>query len=432
MESDSTYRKCKIIFIIISFFSFYLVKSQRIKDSVSLEIDFLKKAGAVNSMSGFLHYDDIKALQKNIIALQPKYWRIGWSYKSVSDINYLRSFNITPILVLSDIYAYPGKKNNKEWPHPLYTDRLRNIITGEYQKFKNTVIYDIWNEPFHQEGFGDFDTEEYYQIFKKAHDIIRSLPGGDQALITGPSFDRYDEKEMEGFLNFCNKNNIRVDILSWHEWRDQDYLKDFSKDVKKLKEIILPKYPKVRVKKIVLGEIINQYSQFSPSEILEVFRYLENSGIDGACKGCWAESNGVFNCNNSMNGLLDKNGNPRSVWWAYKLYNQSIKNRVKFVSNYEHVSAFASYDGNGQYVIINNNSGNKVVNTKINLKNLSSLYKNVKTLELKIYQVPESKELPLEKMVLYQKQSVKVSKNGTTISIAEMSPKTLYYLMLSK
>lgn len=432
MRSNSISKKYKMIFIIISFFSFHIARSQRIKDSVSLEIDFLKKAGTIHSMSGFLHYDDIRALQNNIIALQPKYWRVGWSYKSVSDISYLRSFNITPILVLSDIYAYPGKKNNKEWPHPLYTDRLKNIITAEYQKFKNTVIYDIWNEPFHQEGFGDFDTEEYYQIFKKAHDIIRSLPGGEKALLTGPSFDRYDEKEIEGFLNFCNKNNIRVDVLSWHEWRDQDYLKDFSKDIKKLKEIILPKYSKVGIKKIVLGEIINQYSQFSPSEILEVFRYLESNGIDGACKGCWAESNGVFNCNNSMNGLLNKDGKPRSVWWAYKLYNQSIKNRVKFTSNYEHVSAFASYDNSGEYILINNNSGNKVVNTKINLKNLSSLHKNVKTLELKVYKIPETKELPLENIVFYEKQSVKVSKEGATITIAEMSPKTLYYVMISK
>ncbi|UMQ43780.1 hypothetical protein MKS83_08755 [Chryseobacterium sp. Y16C] len=420
-----------MIFTIISVFIFCMMNSQRIKDSVSVDIDFNKKSLHVKSMSGFLHYDDIRALQNNIMALQPKYWRIGWSYKSISDINYLRSFNITPILVLSDIYAYPGKKNNKEWSHPLYTDRLKNIVTAEYQKFKNTVIYDIWNEPFHQEGFGDFDTDEYYQIFKKAHDIIRSLPGGDKALITGPSFDRYDEKEIEGFLNFCNKNNIRVDVLSWHEWRDQDYLKNFAKDVKKLKEVILPKYPKVGIKKIVLGEIINQYSQFSGSEILEVFRYLENNGIDGACKGCWAESNGVFNCNNSMNGLLDKNGNPRSVWWAYKLYGQSIKNRVKYISNYEYVSAFASYDNKGQYVIINNNSGNKVINTKINLKNLFQFYKNGKTLELKVYEVPNTNESVLESMILIQKQKISIGKNMIALKIPSMTPKTVYYLTVS-
>ncbi|ASK30358.1 hypothetical protein CEY12_09635 [Chryseobacterium sp. T16E-39] len=425
--------KIKIIPIIILFISLILVKCQRTKDSVIVEIDFSKKVSNVKSMSGFLHYDNIRMLQNDIIALQPKYWRIGWSYKSVDDIEYLRSFGITPILVLSDMYGYPGKKNNKEWSHPLYTDRLKTVINAEYKKFNNKVIYDIWNEPFHQGGFGDFDTEEYYKIFKKAHDMIRSLPAGEQALITGPSFDRYNEKEMEGFLSFCNKNNIRVDILSWHELRDGEYYKDFNKDVERLRKNILPKYPKVGVKKIILNEIINQYSQFSPSEVLQVFKYLENNNIDGACKACWAESDGVFNCNNSMNGLLDKNGKPRSVWWAYKIYNQSTKGtRVKDITNYDQTSVFASYDNKGQYIILNNNSGNRIVNAKVILKNLKAPDTKNKNFNLTVSEIPNTNELPLENMVFNQKQKIVVNKNETTITIPSMNPKTVYYLSISK
>ncbi|WP_267264877.1 GH39 family glycosyl hydrolase [Chryseobacterium formosus] len=412
--------------------SFALVKSQKIKDSVKVEIDFNKKVNNVKSMSGFLHFDDIRALENSILELKPKYWRIGWSYKSTKDVEYLRSFGITPILVISDMYGYPGKKNNKEWPHPLETDRLKTVITAEYKKFKNTVIYDIWNEPFHQGGFGDFDKEEYYQIFKKAHNIIRSLPGGKDAIITGPSFDHYDENEIEDFLRFCNKNNIRVDMLCWHEWRDGVSEESFSKDVKKLRNTILPKYPKVGVKKIVLNEIINQYSQFSPSEVLQVFKMLEDNGIDGACKGCWAESDGVFNCNNSINGLLDKNGKPRSVWWAYKVYSQSIKNRTKSISNYNQVSAFSSYDQKGQYIILNNNSGNKVVNVQVNLKNLYNLYKKEQNVDLNIYEIPYTQEGFLENMVFKNKQKISVRKNSITVTIPEISPKTVYYISISR
>jgi len=419
----------KMIFV-MSLFSLVLVKSQHIKDSVRVEIDFGKKIKNVKSQSGFLHFNDIKALEKDIVALKPKYWRIGWSYKSVDDISYLRSFGVTPILVISDMYGYPGKKNNKEWSHPLYTDRLKTVITAEYGKFKNTVIYDIWNEPFHQGGFGDFDTEEFYKIFKKAHDIIRSLPGGKDVLITGPSFDHYDEKEMEGFLNFCNKNKVRVDILCWHEWRDGMYAKDFAKDVKKLRTVILPKYLKVGVKKIVLNEIINQYSQFSPSEVLQVLKMLENNNIDGACKGCWAESDGIFNCNNSINGLLDKNGKPRSVWWAYKVYNQSTKNRVQDVSNYDQLSVFASYDTDGEHMVINNNSGKKIINAKITLKNLFSLHKQTENLDIHVYEIPNSLEAPLEKMNFNEK--IKIHKKSGTITIPVMNPKTVYYLSISK
>lgn len=422
----------KLIFILLFFLIFNYGKSQTIKDSVSIEIDFSKKIRNVKSMSGFLHYDDIKALENSIIALKPKYWRIGWSYKSPKDIEYLRSFGVVPILVISDMYGYPGKKNNKEWAHPLHTDRLKTVITAEYNKFKNTVIYDIWNEPFHQGGFGDFDKEEYYQIFKKAHDIIRSLPGGKNAIITGPSFDHYDEREMEDFLSFCSKNNIRIDILCWHEWRDGISEESFSKDVKKLRNVILPKYPNLGIKKIVLNEIINQYSQFSPSEVLQVFKMLENNNIDGACKGCWGESDGVFNCNNTINGLLDKNGKPRSIWWAYKVYSQSINNRVVYSSNYSKISVFPSQDEKKQYIILNNNSGNKIVNAKINLKNLFSFYKKEINANVDIYEIPDTQEMHLENLVFKNKQKISVRKKSSIITLEEMKPKTVYYLTISK
>ncbi|WP_294304074.1 hypothetical protein [uncultured Chryseobacterium sp.] len=425
-------KNLNILLMITSVFICNNAKSQRIKDSVNVDINFGNNVKNVKSMSGFLHFDDVKKLEKSIVALQPKYWRIGWSYKSVHDVEYLRRFGITPILVISDRYGYPGKKNNKEWPHPLTTDRLTTVITAEYHKFRNNVIYDIWNEPFHQGGFGDFDKDEYYKIFKKAHDIIRSLPGGQNALITGPSFDRYDEREMEDFLKFCNANKIRVDILAWHEWRDGIYEEAFSKDVKKLRNIILPKYPKVGVKKIVLNEIINQYSQFSPSEVLQVFKMLEDNNIDGACKGCWAESDGVFNCNNSINGLLDTNGKTRSVWWAYKIYNQSTKNRVFHTANYDKLSVFASFDDKGEYIILNNNSGNKIVNSKVTLNKLYSLYGKMSNVDCRIYEISDSGELPLENLVIKQTQKLAVNKNASVINIPEMKPKTVYYLSISK
>lgn len=425
----------KIFFGVIAFFLMFVsVKSQRIKDSVKVEVDFSKKLGNINSMSGFLHYDNIRFLEKNIKELQPKYWRIGigWSNKSPEDITYLRSFGVIPILVISDLYGYPGKKNNKLWPHPLEGDRFKNLITSEYQKFKNTVIYDIWNEPFHQAGFGDFDKEEFYEIFKKGHDIIRSLPGGDKAMITGPSLDNYNEKEMDDFLNFCNSNDVRVDVLCWHEFRDKEGLKDFSKDVKKLRTTILPKYPKVGVKKIVLTEILNQYVMFAPSEALQNFKYFENNGIDGTCKSCWAESDGVFNCNNSMNGLLDKNGNPRSIYWAYKIYNQSLKNRVKETINYEQFAVFASYDQKGGYVIVANNSGNKVINTKVNLKNLQVVFGKIKHLDLNIYEIPNIGEAPLGNMIFNKKQKIEISNNSSEIVMPSMNPKSVYYLSIPK
>ncbi|MCX8531487.1 GH39 family glycosyl hydrolase [Chryseobacterium luquanense] len=423
----------KLFVFIIFFLMFFSVKSQIIKDSLKVEVDFNKKLGNVKSMSGFLHYDNIRLLEKNIKELRPKYWRTGirWSEKSPDDIAYLQSFGITPILVISDLYGYPGIKNNKNWPHPLRTDNLKNIITEVYNKFKNTVIYDIWNEPFHQAGFGDFDPDEYYQIFKKAHDIIRALPGGDKALITGPSFDKYDEKEMEDFLRFCNDNKIRVDILSWHELRDGEYSQSFTDDVQKLKHNIIPKYPNVKIKSIILNEIINQYAQFSPSKVLSVLNMLEYNNIDGACKACWVESDGVFNCNNSINGLLTNKQEKRSVWWAYYLYNKSTNNRVGSISNSSSISSFAYYDKNGEYLIINNNSGQKIQNVKIVLKNLIKIYKNKKRLRFDVFVLPDTGEKPLENLVFEKNGNIIVNEKKSIIELNNLNPQTVYYISIT-
>lgn len=432
MQLTRYYKFYSFLVLSLLFFNPSFLDAQRVKEGVVLNIDFAKKSKEVKSLSGFLHYDNIRQLENDIDQLKPKYWRIGWSYKSVSDVDFLRSKGITPILVLSDLYAYPGKKNNKDWQNPLKGDKLKRLIETEYAKLKNNVIYDIWNEPFHQEVSGDFDEEEYYQIFKKAYDIIRSQPGGDKAIITGPSFDRYDEKEIENFLKFCDKNKMKIEVFSWHEWRERHYLNEFTKDITKFRKEILPKYPNVGVKKIVLGEIINQYSQFSASEILEILRVLELNDVDGSCKGCWQGSDGVSTCNNSINGLLTNNHQPRAAWWAYKLYSQSTTNRVKYTTNYSEVWAFPSYDTNGNYILVNNNSGNRVVDSKINISNLPAIKGSSSKVNITIYEIPDSGEKALPQMKLIKNMKISSKSKSCKLTIDNMTPKSLYYITFAK
>jgi len=418
-----------LLFLFLSLF----IQCQSNIESVSVNVSLLKPVKNVKSLSGFLHYTNINKLEESIKQLKPKYWRIGTFYKSPDDIKLLRKYNITPVVVISDLYSYPGKKNNKDWPHPLKTDKLESLVKDLYSQLGTTVIYDIWNEPYHQAASGDFDQDEFYKIFKKANDLIRSQPGGKNAIITGPSFDHYNEKEMEGFLKYCNDNGIVINVLNWHEWRSGEELKDLNKDMDRLKNVILPKYPNVKVDKIMLYEIINQWIQFSPSEILQVFKILEENNIDGACKGCWAESNGVSNCENSLNGLLDQNGRPRAAWWGYKYYVQSTTNRVKSVTNFSNLISFASYSTNSVSIVLANNSENNILNTGLVVNDTNSLkfLKNLKNVKIKIFEIPDTGERELVNPLPILSKTVKVSKN-IFFNIPVMKPKTVYYMIFEK
>lgn len=423
---------CKNLLLIIAVLISLLFHSQVNNAPLFVNVNLSQPIKNVKSMTGFLHYTDIYSLESDVKELKPRYWRIGAFGKSINDVDYLVKNNITPVIVISDLYGYPGKKNNKDWPHPLESKKLEDLIVSLYKKLGNSVIYDVWNEPYHQEASGDFDQKEFYQIFKKTHDLIRSQPGGKNAKITGPSFDHYDEREIEDFLKYCNDNNVVINILNWHEWRSGESLENLKKDIDNLRKIILPKYPKVKVEKIAFFEIINQYIQFSPTEILQVLKTLEDLKIDGACKGCWKESDGIVNCEtNTLNGLLDRNGMPRSIWWGYKYYAQSIANRVNSSTNHKEFVSFASFDKTKVNLLLSNNSKDDFINTNININNIKSLsfLKNLKKVKIQIYEIPYTGEKNLRIPKLILSQSIKIS-SKLNFKIPLIKPKTVYYLLI--
>lgn len=423
----------KATLLLLLMFQFTVSCQNKIKN-VTVDIDAGVKINQLNSLSGFLHYTDVRALDKDIKELKPKYWRIGWSYKSMADIDYLISNGITPIMVLSDKYGYPSEEN-KSWRSPLVASQFQTLVKNLYKELGNKVIYDIWNEPYH-EVFGNFKHEDFYGIFKQAHDAIRSQPGGENALITGPSFDRYDRNDIENFLKYCQNNKIRVDVLSWHDWRSGDQVGMMKRDIEDVKNNLLPKYQSVGVKKIVLGEIISSEIQFSPSEVLNVFKSLEESGIDGACKGCWGESDGIFNCNNnSMDGLLDRQGKPRSVWWAYKLYTQSLDSRIKAESGNDNLIPFVSQSQDKIFIVLANNSKSTITTLTLKIRNLQKInsFKTAKNMNIQVYEIPDTHEAALAEPKFISSKVLKINSNNMVrFDLKKLDPKKVYYLALSK
>ena len=405
------------IFSAILLFSFAFVKSQ---NSVVLDVS---KTYKEESIAGFLHLNNIETLDNDIKALKPKFWRFGnYMFKSQERkdiISGLISRKIQPILIMSDLCIYKTLNENSTDGNRIlpYSDpkSYEAFVRKMYAENGNTVIYDIWNEP--DTGFWSGTKEQFFLAFKKAHDIIRSMPGGKDAVIMGPSCSRFYKEFIEDFLTFCEKNNVVVDILAWHEGGVISDIKEMKANINFAKEVWLNQFKKLKIKEIYIPEIIGESVQFSPLAVLSFLNTFEEGGVSGACKTCHdnpAEIGGNSCFNNSMDGLLMPNGKPRSVWFAYKLYAESLDDRFKLITKNENFSVIGYYLNKNKSVniLIGNTSGsNKDLNISLKNIDVKKYFSGKRKLHYNLYFVEDTKEKELKSPQLKQSEFVSI-KNG--------------------
>ncbi|WP_294208453.1 hypothetical protein [uncultured Chryseobacterium sp.] len=428
-------KSLKIIeFFILILVLFYFLVPQFVYSQQTISVDFSKKLQKKESIAGFLHFNDLTPLDKNIRMLKPKYWRVGNALhdktKRVQQIKLLHSYHITPILVLTDFFA--GTEDN--WGKPfLKQQKFRDLVKNLYLENGNEVIYDLWNEP-DTDSWGGSE-EQFFQTFKIAHDVIRSLPGGKNAVITGPGTSRFNEDFLRNFLKYCNSNNVRVDILNWHEG---GILKDVMNVQTNIRtaERWIKEFPKVGIKRIFIPEILWHTEQFNPAAVFAYLYVIEKNGASGACKTCWdtpAEFGGNTCWNNSMDGILDPQGNTRSVWWAYKFYADSLDKRLTSSSD-ESIMNIPYLDSDNNFsMIITNISHVDLTKLVIDLKNMNSgIINRNGNQTLKLYEITNTDEKPLKSPKLLFEIPFSMKSNNKKINLENIAHNKMYYLQVSK
>jgi xylan 1,4-beta-xylosidase len=405
----------------------------------TINIDLKTSSYPVKSMIGFLlSFNDDTPSQKLIDDVSPRSWRVGHGLPKrarYSSLKAIRNNTLPPIVLVSDFYKYPVERP-KTWTPPNQNPKdYLQVIDTLYSRYGNNVIYDLWNEP---SSFGTWRGSEsdFFATFKLAHDKIRSLPGGSNALISGPSIDRFDKAYIGRFLAYCAQNNIKLDVLSWHDVRNGDKLIQLKSDLQWVKKNWVDKYPSLGIKKIQINEIIGKQDQYSPLVPLMYFKGLEDGGADAACKACWKNSKGISNCaNNSMDGLIDENDKPRSIWWAYKFYNESTKKRLNSSSSSEDLISFAylAPDSNNEIRVLLANYKNDINSVAINLPQLKTLdsFKNKSNVVVEYYQIPDTEEDPLGGPKLLSTKTVSIaSSTSPSISIPNLESNQVYLVKI--
>lgn len=408
----------------------------------TITVNCLAKSTKPKSMAGFLlSVNSAQPADKYISPLQPAYWRISSRNRNV--LKRVELFGAKPIFIVSDLFKYPGVDKAK-WRTPLaamsrWKDTVKSIAL-QYNSMSRKPVYDIWNEP-NGKFFWDDTKESFFETFKSGYDQIRSMPGGPTSQIAGPSVSKFDMQFIEAFLDYCLVNNIKLDVLSWHEFRTGDDIATVKKDILLAKSRFVnnPKYAPLSIKSIQVNEVIGQQDQFSPGSILAYLYFLEKGGADAACKACWPESNGKSNCfNNSLDGLLTSdNLSPRAAWWAYKYYNLSLTNRVSSVSSNNNVVSFANYQSSKLQLLVayfgdNANNGDRV-NLNLNVKSIGKLaaFKNRKTVSIKVTDLPDTGEEQLVKPPVTLVTTGKIINGSLKFALPKLSLKAACVVEIS-
>lgn len=314
----------------------------------AITVDASHTTVTTNSMVGFIHGMSNTDPNNSLIAdLKPAYWRAGTLMSSI--FPRLNQLSAKPIMVISDPYRYPGD-NVTGWQQPFnnstgWTDFVANIYNQSSGQ-SSSFVYDIWNEPNTSYSWTG-TRQQFFQTFKLAHDKIRSLPNGQNALIAGPSVNGIDTSFIHEFLEYCLANSIKLDILTWHDFRAGSKIPSLKDNLLQIRNewVNSSRYAPLQIKAIHINEIIGESEQVNPAAILAYFDALEKGKADAACKACWNETNAADNnCfKNTLDGLLTQGTyKKRSAWWAYYYYALTTSKRYTTTITDTSVVCFAA------------------------------------------------------------------------------------------
>jgi len=410
--------------------------------TANIQVDFSQSRSPVRSMTGFLHGATPSVPSESmIVPLKISLWRT----RDLNMYNRIVGLGARMQFILLSGWGEGGKKG---YPYLNPTQWRKDVLDTASSTIGKDITWDSWNEP-NNPRYWKGTPQQLFETYKISFEAIRSvLP---HAIIGGPSLTHYDPIYIKDFLEYCLANKLEVNFLSWHEVNDLG-IPEVQKHLQDARSRFLenPRYTPLKIQEITINEFVGYHSQYSPGDILGYLYYLEQGKADRAGKACWPNFVNAHpnNCNNkSLGGLLDPpTFQPRSAWWAYKLYADGYSNRVAGYSTDKDVVPLASKNTNGGAQLLLGsfgNHGNKAlvgefkgifpsVPISVDFKNISSglaLPKNGKV-HVHVERLPNSLEAILKRPLEVQDYNAQVVNNSLHITLPQLRLHEAYFVVL--
>jgi hypothetical protein len=215
------------------------------------------------------------------------------------------------------VYGNPGDMSlgvNSPWGQKIRAIAQAATATG-YAK----IQMDILNEP-DWSGYwpfnGNYNDPAVLQAWRIAYDAARAVNPNLQ--LVAPNVGAGTIPWLKStFLPVMKTENRMPDILSWHEINTP--IAQIAARIADMRSFLAANAMSVR--DISINEYNYSNVHLSPGLSVQFMNQLELGTVQSASRACWEEvSGGSYDCAPHINGLLDLNGNPRSVWWTYKAY----------------------------------------------------------------------------------------------------------------
>lgn len=224
-------------------------------------------------------------------------------------------------------------------------EKMRSEGTYDYQKFitedyfpkvreavnrlsrleySDRIVYCIYNECDNGVWFGetkkdsgsqygvrgdynDAGAKNFFDAWKQTYDLVKSI--APDALIGGPGFCDYNEKEINDFMSYCVENDCVAQIMIYHELVDdsvyqwQNHTKSYRELEKKLGIEALP---------IIVTEYGRMQDNGIPGKMLQYITQIETSKV-------YAD-NAYWRLANNLCDVSADDNSPNSNWWLYYWY----------------------------------------------------------------------------------------------------------------
>ena len=345
--------------------------------------------------------------------LMPGLWRgsdAAWSI----DTNVAVQSGATPIHILSNLWnsEVPTKEGCKEmflgrqlpfqniaawkaWVHTQSLELAAGQPTGD-------IWVDIWNEPdwfrfwpttrndkCFSKSLVDTDGSKWLATFLAAEQVLRK-DLGSRVKIIGPSAATSVWSWSEKLVNFCASKGCKIDAISWHLCGGtQGSVDILPKNTKMLRDALagLPNWKKATAgaaTKIWMTEYLPSQYHLMPGGLVSYWYGLEKAGVDGAALAEWNDTNA------RLDSLLERDGTPRSMWWAARAYAVGRATRVATTnvlatSSWSMLASRNGLTGGAELLVGNNAQTPKAVT--VNLSGLQTVG-GTKTLNYQVRILP--------------------------------------------
>ena len=420
--------------------------------NAAVTVDFGRPQPGTVSESGFVAGADPSNPPFSTIGpLRANFWMVSGQFPfndpAPPSQSYARARQVTSRLTLtaSDLWGYPNATATpppSEYPYQDWTKWQALVQQAAQTNASRNLMWGVWNEPDNIAQWPGTQ-QQYFDTYAHAYPILRQVLGAN-AMIGGPQISTYDKTYIGAFLDYALANNLQVNFLAWHEIPAADTgIAGIAADLQDARSSFLqnPKYAPLNIQKIFIDRSVGASSNHKPGDVLGHLYYLEQGGADGAGKACWPDSHQSSECfNDTVDGVITTQFQPRGVWWAYKTYGDGVATRVASSTTDYRVVALGSSSGvsaSTAQVLVGyfNSAGAAAVGIPIsvNLNNLGTLAFLQGAAQARVTQelIPASDEAPVAQLTLASDTLVPLQNGSAQISIAFVRPGEAYRVTIS-